>query len=675
MDYYQKKYLKYKGKYISEKNSMNMKGGAFNFFSPLEDIYPENIEEDQNELFRVRAKEEGKQLLDEWFKRREPEIQGILTDFDQIGKKIGGVNATCFSDLYKWTMMPVICKLQEFRAKDIPGSEEERKNKLKVTFGVDLRDLDMRKKLFEAHTTYETDKASSKPNLIDVIHKSLEELKTREFNEQMFRSVYSDNHALNDILNEKDIVSICKQDGAPRKLVQCVLKYNELEQDEECKRNSKDGDVNIRFYFNPDKKYNSDDPVQGTHFIEATGPWHRVTWLETSMMQAVYESFLRYDLHQKFPEISSDAERYRRWLYGALLRCAKGVAFTRLVQGKYPGKVTPALFTGRRTGGFLFLVLQNLFFADHFKQFTAPGVGAITLNSKLDNETCATLCLGTSSCDAQAYLKSKNLPCLNVVGTHAHELSMVISILYPMFDNNNYELPITQIFGHYLYYLLTAKSKPIPMLPDTLGTPAFMKAATLIIVEDTRFLEKIVSARQDSGSLEDFVTIMNEFKYVKGKMASEIDDTLTLLKAAILGYNSAGAGGFYGDAGKVWNKDLSNPSMAVKAVRIEYDIPESQKIFYEKLNFPHVKLTGTHVVGYPIKVGDPQSMKDPSLNKGKLSLDKNLDSSDIEKMKDWVNKRRVRAYNFTEVINPIIPITELINEEVGPIFDNLQKLL
>ena len=148
----------------------------------------------------------------------------------------------------------------------------------------------------------ETDVKENKPNLIDVIHKSLEELKTREFNEQMFRSVYNDNHALKDILNEKDIISICKQDGEPRKLVQCVLKYNELEQDEECKRNSKDGDVNIRFYFNPDKKYNSDDPVQGTHFIEATGPWHRVTWLETSMMQAVYESFLRFDLNQKFPE-------------------------------------------------------------------------------------------------------------------------------------------------------------------------------------------------------------------------------------------------------------------------------------------------------------------------------------------------------------------------------------
>jgi hypothetical protein len=69
-------------------------------------------------------------------------------------------------------------------------------------------------------------------------------------------------------------------------------------------------------------------------------------------------------------------------------------------------------------------------------------------------------------------------------------------------------------------------------------------------------------------------------------------------------------------------------------------------------------------------------MKDPSLNKGKLSLDKNLDSSEIEKMKEWVSKRRVRAYDFTQVIKPTLNITELISEVTGPIFDNLeQKLL
>ncbi len=654
----------------------NMSEDSFDLFClPSEDIYPENDLVEENELFRVKAKEEGIKLLAEWLKRRETELSNIFSDFDKNGKKKGGVKATCYSDLYKWTMMPANCKLQEFRTNDLSGSEEERINKLKVTFGIDLRDLDMRKKLLDAHNSYKDDLENKKPNLIDLIHKALEELKTREFDENMFRSVYTENDHLNGILDEKYIKLICTQNSNKRTLVQCVLKYNVRELDEECRKNAQDGDVNIRFYFDPTKKYNSDDPITGTHFIEATGPWHRVTWLETSMMQAVYEAFLRFDLNNKFPEILSDDERYRRWLYGALLRCAKSVAYTRLVQKKYPGKVTPALFTGRRTGGFLFLVLQNLFFADHFKQFIKPGEGIETLNSKLDNMDASTLCLGTSSCDAWHYLRSKNLPCLKVVGTHAHELSMVTSILYPMFDNNKYKLPITQIFGHYLYYVLTAKKSSIPMLPDTLGTPAFMKAATLITVDDKMFLDKIFSGRQDSGSLEDFVTIMKEFNYEKGKMASEIDDTLALLKAARLGYGSAGAGGFFGDSGKVWNKDLSNPSMAVKAVRVEYDVPDNQLCYYTELNFPHVNLIGKHVIGYPIKVGDPQSMYDPTLNKGKLSLDKNLDSSNIQKMKEWVNERRVSAYNFLEKIQPSIPITDLISIEKGPIFTNLTNLL
>jgi hypothetical protein len=44
-------------------------------------------------------------------------------------------------------------------------------------------------------------------------------------------------------------------------------------------------------------------------------------------------------------------------------------------------------------------------------------------------------------------------------------------------------------------------------------------------------------------------------------------------------------------------------------------------------------------------------------------------------MKVWVSKRRVRAYDFTEVIPSNFPITELIDEKTGPIFTNLAKLL
>jgi hypothetical protein len=60
----------------------------------------------------------------------------------------------------------------------------------------------------------------------------------------------------------------------------------------------------------------------------------------------------------------------------------------------------------------------------------------------------------------------------------------------------------------------------MPMLPDTLGTPAFLKAAASIWVhrmengvcrEDqppVRLLSLLSSARQDSGSLADFKKVL-----------------------------------------------------------------------------------------------------------------------------------------------------------------------
>ncbi len=48
-----------------------------------------------------------------------------------------------------------------------------------------------------------------------------------------------------------------------------------------------------------------------------------------------------------------------------------------------------------------------------------------------------------------------------------------------------------------------------PMLPDTLGTAAFMKAANLVKMSDGKpFIDLINSARQDSGSLSDFLALM-----------------------------------------------------------------------------------------------------------------------------------------------------------------------
>ena len=402
-------------------------------------------------------------------------------------------------------------------------------------------------------------------------------------------------------------------------------------------------------------------------------------------MQAVYEAYLRYNLDKEATakRISSD-NAYQRWLYGALLRCARSVAFTRLVQTMDPEKsMTPALFTGRRTGGYLFLLLQNLFFAHHFNQFTPTGQ-VIDLCGK-------TRCLGTSSVDSYFKLLELKLPCLKPAGTHAHELSMVISVLFPYFDLNKYELPLTQIIGHELYRQLSAIPRPtpagitmFPMLPDTLGTAAFMKAANWVKTKKPKkpeepeeiipFIDLINSARQDSGSLSDFLALMVLGNYKGAKMASEIDNTETLLKATKLGFVTSGAGGFYGDSGKVWNPHLSSTSMAVKAVNVEYCIPAEEKQFYEELNFPHITIKDNedktvHIKGYPIKVGDPENMSSPALAEGKLSLDKTLSAALIERIKAWVSARRESAFNennYKEISSDSLDITLFTGDNLTP---------
>ena len=91
----------------------------------------------------------------------------------------------------------------------------------------------------------------------------------------------------------------------------------------------------------------------------------------------------------------------------------------------------------------------------------------------------------------------------------------------------------------------------MPMLPDTLGTRTFLRAASSITLpaeKNATFLSKITSARQDSGKLSNFIENIKDFGYTGGKMASEIDTTATLLEAATLKYGSFGAGGFFGDS-------------------------------------------------------------------------------------------------------------------------------
>jgi nicotinic acid phosphoribosyltransferase len=171
------------------------------------------------------------------------------------------------------------------------------------------------------------------------------------------------------------------------------------------------------------------------------------------------------------------------------------------------------------------------------------------------------------------------------VGTHAHELSMVFMSLFPQLDANEERIPFSQALAHYMYYRLVHQGRggPMPMLPDTLGTAAFLKAAEACMVTPmlngepqpdcakVPLLSLMSTARQDSGKLGAFKARVGQYGVFKGSMmASEIDCKEDLVKAESEGYATFGAGGFMGDSEKAWPvTDLRfTASMAVKAVRV-----------------------------------------------------------------------------------------------------------
>jgi len=326
------------------------------------------------------------------------------------------------------------------------------------------------------------------------------------------------------------------------------------------------------------------------------------------MMQAVYDALLRdrkrIEHGAKRGENGEwdDAAWYPQWLAESLCRCVKSVE--KAVECGMKG----ALFTGRRTGGLALMMLQGLLVQENFKD--ASG------NSMM---------LGTSSVTSRYMsLKAGVSPELvpACAGTHAHELSMVLgSVLSDVDDKAG--MPLSQLVGHMIYFYKSIpqgdieKKNKMPMLPDTLGSRAFMKVATMLKLPagpnaGTPVLEVIGSARQDSGGLSDFKALMDEFGYKGALMASEIEVADDLFEAANNGFTLFGAGGYMGDSEKAWDKSKTNISMAVKVLRV------------------YVK--GERCSVLPVKTGETSD--EGKIKEGKFEADGTLSPEDLKAVKD-----------------------------------------
>jgi nicotinic acid phosphoribosyltransferase len=451
-------------------------------------------------------------------------------------------SATIANDYYKLAMAAVI------------RQAINDKGDIVVSFALNLRTPGLEKKL-----------AANKDSILDDVINALSRFQERFFNRDII-SATVEGRSIQGFWRE-NLDEICGSKVAPRS----IIRGEKISPESDywpgtCIYNRKAGPADVRdrevvlsVFFKDGKLH-----------IEATGPWNKCTFLETPMMQAVYQVLLDHHLHTR-------GVSFGHWLYEALFREHLSCAFAMEACPKMKG----ALFAGRRTGHHIFTLFQTWYASRYYPN-----------------------CIGTSSFDAWHTL-AKVLGMQHIVppvGTHAHELSMVFMCLYPELDQNSEGIQFSQVLAHYMFYRLVHQgysgTSPMPMLPDTLGTPAFMKAAenTLVTpmlngVPQTQhqqpFLSLLNSARQDSGSTGGFKKILEDYPTYKGSMmASEISKCADLEKARDEGYASFGAGGFMGDSETVWSvtTDPFSVSMAVKPVCVYVD--------------------GVRTVVQPVKLGD-----------------------------------------------------------------------
>jgi len=476
-----------------------------------------------------------------------------LFEYDATGAlvpTVGGlITGTTHNDNYKFTMAPVIA-----------WAESVMNGTVNVCFGADIRQDSLAKKLLANHNDIMTD-------VINALHT----LASREFNPDIVAKAVAGkpiapfwNQHSERIFgtpeSHKTLARTHRPAGSnPSDFHKDTVIYNR----QITLADLADGKVALAVYVGPNAKHTIDPTQPPTKvYIEAMGPWGRVSFLETTMMQTVYAVALKHHLREQ-------QKSYGEWLYEAMFRCHLSMRHT---QTECPN-MSGALFSGRRTGHHVLTLLQVLYLSRF--QTGEGGVGK---------------CIGTSSVDAW-YTLVHQLKISGIappVGTHAHELSMVFASLFPQLDQLG--VPFSQALSHWLYYTLVHKGHPVPMpmLPDTLGSEACLIALASSWVqkmengaqtgESVRLLSVIGSARQDSGKLEAFKALTDLYKSSLeglmnqdlGMMASEIDDKCSMNTAHSLGYKTYGTGGFMGDSEKAWRTTdiIFLASMAVKAVRV-----------------------------------------------------------------------------------------------------------
>jgi hypothetical protein len=466
--------------------------------------------------------------------------------FDPVSLAVVGVGgyaitATCYSDYYKLSMAPTIHYLQKLRG-----------GRAVVRFALDIRDKNLRD-MFAANTD----------GITTAVIQALNALQNRTFDYQVILDTVAGKPFEAFFYSPEGRALFLNPDGTPRTLISTTAPHgvSVYEGTVICSVPILDpkvlapGQVVISVFLANDAKTG-----ECRLHVEAAGDESHASFLETTMMQVVYETVLNHHLSKRRCS-------FGKWLYEALFRFYLSATFA----GTHCPGMTGFLFAGRRTGHFLLLLLQAF------------------LAKKIPGAKIA----GTSSFDAVHFLTKilRLNDIIGSVGTHAHEIQMLAQSLYAWLNRhaeNPEDLDLAACVSAYLYYLTAHQGKlgpqgtplPMPMLPDTLGSHTFCKAAACFMVrpmKDGVLMEGFVtllslmnSARQDSGDIGKFAKIVHQHGFKGSLMASEVDNKEKLIEACGAGYDTYGAGGFLGDSEKVWDvtDDRSPPFNAPMAVKV-----------------------------------------------------------------------------------------------------------
>ena len=500
-------------------------------------------------------------------------------DNSTVINSTGLVNAFFANDLYKLSMAPVIDKC----SKDSSGCV--------VQFRLDLRTT-------KTFNTALKDKYIKEETFRSELALKLDEFKSRVFDKKTlsfvidtpgptWKKYWVDGHK--SLIEGKSLIE------SKREII--IANFKKSDGTELNEFDFYEGTVILKCVPSP-KNPNTQSTVAlsvttdayGMTDVRATGSWQLCSFLETPMMQCVYEV-----LHRK--HLQNTKASYGAWLAEALYRTFSGMCFLA------DKNIKVALFSGRRTGGALFNLLQVYLWNQFDTQYS-------TSNTSGKN-------LGSSSFWALHQLTEEMKMTMSIApsGTHAHELSMTLAVLYPDLDDPNTGFVGSQILGHLLYKYLCAGSTPTPMLTDTVGTGNFLKTALILNDYQTGnpALCSFASARQDSGKLEDYKKLMTKYvtKAGCGKqpllMASEIDSYKDFEDAISKGYTLSGVGGALGDSEKI---------LSVETLGKDFN---EEKHFAASMAVKVAYVWGGNTkVGYTLKTGDGE---------GKITIDTNASES------------------------------------------------